>query len=478
MPASEWRGKNKKSGIFSLWILGFSLLGLGITAWGDWEQLGGSLNVSENQNAANPHIAVYNDTPYATWNEEGKIYVKYYSEADRSWVQLGECLNASLSEMGDQPDIVFCGDIPYVTWLEGTWASGKRGVYVKYYHENQWIQAGGNSLNCLVGGMADSPCIVNCNGLPYVGWAEYVSSAWDSFVKYYSGTDWVQAGNGLNAELSVVNFLDPVLAAGNGRVYVIGYDNSTAHTHVGYFNGSAWVKIGDKLEFSPCSYHYSPAMAFLRSTPYINSGSDNVTVKYYEGDEWITSADLSIYDAVRGIDPAMTGDGNRLYITWNEANQIFVKYYNGSDWMLIGNRLNLDQACDASHSDIACSPSKVFVAWLEKNLTEGKTQIYVKALTINPASSSGTSEFPVAAYPNPAKDKAHIMWLETNVQEACVEVYNMSGERVATLKSENSSVTELIWDLKGIAPGVYIYRVLLTIDGQKRKGVNKIAVVR
>ncbi len=81
------------------------------------------------------------------------------------------------------------------------------------------------------------------------------------------------------------------------------------------------------------------------------------------------------------------------------------------------------------------------------------------------------------AYPNPAKETVRFYWEEAGVEKVRVEIYNMAGERIATLEAALPG-NGLTWDATGIAPGIYLYQVVLTLDGQeKRLAPSKLAVV-
>jgi hypothetical protein len=84
----------------------------------------------------------------------------------------------------------------------------------------------------------------------------------------------------------------------------------------------------------------------------------------------------------------------------------------------------------------------------------------------------------VSAYPNPAKDHVTFVWSDTGVEKACIEIFNLTGERVAEVKTETSG-NSLVWNTGNVASGIYLYQTVLTINGtEERQSVKKMAVVK
>jgi len=84
----------------------------------------------------------------------------------------------------------------------------------------------------------------------------------------------------------------------------------------------------------------------------------------------------------------------------------------------------------------------------------------------------------VLAYPNPARDKVTFALQEVDADEVRIEIYNMSGEHIAHIQQNQPGQT-VVWETSDTAPGIYIYRVRITINGKdKDLGSRKIAIVR
>jgi hypothetical protein len=84
----------------------------------------------------------------------------------------------------------------------------------------------------------------------------------------------------------------------------------------------------------------------------------------------------------------------------------------------------------------------------------------------------------VIAFPNPGHGIIHFTWSEPNAAKIKICVFNLSGERIAALIAATPGQS-LDWNASGVAPGIYIYRVTLTVNGVEHQlPVGKIAVLK
>lgn len=88
----------------------------------------------------------------------------------------------------------------------------------------------------------------------------------------------------------------------------------------------------------------------------------------------------------------------------------------------------------------------------------------------------------VLVYPNPAKDVVHLLLHLKEAGQARVVVYNLAGDRIAEvaqyLPAGRGQVLD--WQASGVAPGIYLCRVVIT-DAEGRVVLNqskKVAVIR
>jgi hypothetical protein len=87
----------------------------------------------------------------------------------------------------------------------------------------------------------------------------------------------------------------------------------------------------------------------------------------------------------------------------------------------------------------------------------------------------------ILAYPQPASGDTMFFYLRaTPGDEVRVEIYNVAGESVTALTERAPGAeTRVSWDLRTVAPGVYVYRsVITTAGGTRTTGWKKLVVVK
>jgi hypothetical protein len=80
-------------------------------------------------------------------------------------------------------------------------------------------------------------------------------------------------------------------------------------------------------------------------------------------------------------------------------------------------------------------------------------------------------------YPNPFNPETVISWQLVADCEVDLSIYNLLGQKVATLASgkQKAGVYSVVWDATGFTSGVYIYR-LLTDDGYSQ--IRKLVLIK
>lgn len=86
----------------------------------------------------------------------------------------------------------------------------------------------------------------------------------------------------------------------------------------------------------------------------------------------------------------------------------------------------------------------------------------------------------IYTYPNPAKgDRLVFKFLPSEKSDIRIEVYNVAGEKVASLSKNNCPAgisSEIEWNIKNIASGVYIYRMEAVSGSGKKTLTKKLAI--
>lgn len=307
------------------------------------------------------------------------------------WMQKGSELNLNIANpYSAYPSIAVspvAPNYPHVTWYEGN-----VGIHVKYWDGANWIQLGGNLGNGTYPKIAFA-----ANGTPYVVW--YQNGV---FVKHWNGSSWVADGGNVN--IFPANQAYNVSIAFDGNVpYVVWQENTSAgligQIFVKYFNGSAWVQLGaGSLNVNTGGEGAFPKIAVVAGIPYVTWGERNysagyayVYVKHWNGNNWVQDGSILNVDPQAGaMYPDISYAGTTPYITWNESrylagnliSKIFVKHFDSTNWVQDGSNVNLNTAVPAVMPMIAFTGSNAFVVWNENN----PWQIFGKTL------SSGTWE--------------------------------------------------------------------------------------
>ncbi len=86
----------------------------------------------------------------------------------------------------------------------------------------------------------------------------------------------------------------------------------------------------------------------------------------------------------------------------------------------------------------------------------------------------------VYTYPNPAKgDTVTFKFLVSDKSHVTINVYNIAGEKVAKFEKKDCQAgiaSEIVWNIKNIASGVYIYRIDAISSGGKKSLTKKMAI--
>ena len=85
----------------------------------------------------------------------------------------------------------------------------------------------------------------------------------------------------------------------------------------------------------------------------------------------------------------------------------------------------------------------------------------------------------VVAFPNPACRTVTFAWKHEQVDKARIEIYSIAGDKIAVIEESQPGNQHLIWQAQYIAPGIYLYRTILTINGiDEVLGIRKLAIVK
>lgn len=477
-------------------LVAISAIFLAAVTHAEWIQDGMSLNVNAGENVLGASMSINSDTPYVTWAEyKGNtscIYLKYLNGT--SWESIGGVLNVDTNRNARTPGIAIRNNIIYLAWYEENRLFTEKNSYVKKYQNGVWEQLG-NSLSANKTGL--SPKIaVTSSGIPYVVLEEYIGGDPAKIVvKSFSGGNWMQIGGNLNIDTN--NFAGgPDIALLNDIPYVIWVEESMAfdtHSYVKHFNGTDWQQDGGDLDTgNVIDTAYPSAIAISDTSPYVSlyicDGIDNnLGVKRFDGNNWVLEGNyVNDYKRQSFGYLSLAIFNNTPYIAYaetvNNVDQIFVKYFNGSNWIKMGESLNVNTTLRGQDTNIAISSLGVpYVAWVEGNSVTSRLYVKHWVPPVTPTATAILANYPdrkLMVFPNPAKNIVHFAWNEPQAEKVRLEIFNVTGERIASLNM--TAPGQLMdWNAQSVAPGIYFCRAFLTVDGKEKVlPIQKIAITR
>jgi hypothetical protein len=282
-------------------------------------------------------------------------------------------INMNVDGWAKNPSIAGVGSDLYAAWSE----SGKPFVTgpTQFFHIYGKVKRGSGPWTSLGGSLVDpeypygeshAPSVAVVGGKPWISWYSVAHSTWKwgLYAKSWNGTAWV-----------------------GGPVGRVGPDASRA-----YQGPSQLVDVGGVpyIAFLEVDRSYFPQRGF-------------VYVKYWDGTQWTLrgSGPLNVNKASNTVvaSLAIASDGARPYVVWSEyttdpsqiaqsISKVYVSYWDGSQWLIVGNALNVDQNAWAQDVSIAFLDGKPYVAWTE-NTVSGNSQLYVKTYSNSTWTSVG-----------------------------------------------------------------------------------------
>ncbi len=140
---------------------------------------------------------------------------------------------------------------------------------------------------------------------------------------------------------------------------------------------------------------------------------------------------------------------------------------------------------------LSCTPSitptLTTTATPSASPTASPTYSPTPLVTATPSCTLAATEFPVApgqviSYPAPAKgDEVWFYYTTGGATRAVFELFNIAGEKIARLENRHEApgAARTRWDLKNVAPGVYLYRLRLESGKEvKEFPMKKVVVIK
>jgi hypothetical protein len=339
----------------------------------------GVLNFDPSRSAEEASIAGVGGTAYAAWDEPtgilgGLILVKRFDGT--RWVPVGGSLNVDATKGASHAVIAGVGGVPYVTWQESD--GNKFQIRVARFDGTSW-HAVGTSLNVDGAQAGTAPSIASVGGVPYVVWSESVSTPNDFQINVKrlepNGVTWDQVGTSLNVNTAQPGF-EPRIADVAGVPYVTWFEGSSARqVYVKRFNGTSWVSVGGSLNVDATKDATEPRITAIAGVPYVawdeeDAPAEQVFVKRFDGTNWVAVGPSLNTDPAKGASsPSIAGVGAIPYVLWSDGasgvSTVRVARFDGAKWDLVGGPINSDPHKGGLPQSLAVVGGFPYVAWTE-----------------------------------------------------------------------------------------------------------------
>jgi hypothetical protein len=294
-------------------------------------------------------------------------YVEYWN--GNAWVQLGAALDTNINQTADAVQTALDKNNNLIASFHECVTPASDGnyclnnnIYVKRWTGANWLQLG-SALDIKVGQSAQHPSIdIDAKGNPVVSWWEIGNDIGDKsdniYVKRWNGSTWVQLGGSLDISSNTHADSPSLVLDDSGNPIVIWTE--AGNIYVKRWNGSSWIQLGDALDVNSDEFAYHANIVLDKTGAPIVSWNEvytakqayQVYVKRWNGSSWIQLGNALNVDTTQdGFVPSLILDklGNPI-VGWVEIKSLFpnardekrlyVKGWNGSSWNLLGSTLN------------------------------------------------------------------------------------------------------------------------------------------
>lgn len=385
---------------------------------GAWVQVGSQVSPA-GAYSEDPAMLVIGSTPVVGYRHASfRTYLNVWNGTDWGTTKPDPTNNSTNSSSYSTPDFCSNGTDIYMAYSqEGGTFPGNEAFYdrifvYKWNSGSGWaVQNGGNEVsipwNVTDGGVnAWEPAIACTANLPVVSWVEDdllgSDGDYDAWVATVSPTNAVRST--ANTREATSTWTADVRTAGitadsSGNVYLAQWEQNGSvmdrtDLYVTKYNGS-FSALGGSISADYDSNNLSvPSLALMGSDVYVAYSEANATdytrhiyVKKYSSGSWTTvgggpvsAFSGSHYDSAN---PDLLVVNGRLYLAWEESDQydgpfVFVAYWNGSSWVIDGDKLNVDLSNTSHDPSLAYSSSDGYLYVAFEEYTDGMSHIFVK----------------------------------------------------------------------------------------------------
>jgi len=328
-------------------------------------------------------------------NGENSGHVRLYEYSGGNWVQMGNDIDgeAPWDWFGTSVSLNSSGNIVAIgATANDDCFNGAGHVRIFEYVSGNWIQIGNNICGEAPFNNSGNPVSLNSDGLIVaigaIGNSDNGNGSGHVRIYEYSGSNWVQKGGDIDGEVIMDHFGVSVSLSSDGSIVAIGArlndgnGTSSGHVKIYEYTGVLWEQVGNNIEGEAADDNSGNSVSIssdgsvvaigARQNDGNGSNAGHVRIYEYNGTNWIqkgTDIDGEANSDYSGEAVYLSSDGNAIVISaiggdGIDVNSGFVKryYFNGNDWLQIGNNIYGETVDDQSGSSVSLSSDGKIVA--------------------------------------------------------------------------------------------------------------------
>ncbi len=365
-------------------------------------------------------------------------------------------------------------------------------VWIFVRSSGVWSQQGDKLVGTDAIGNAQQGCSVSLSAdgnTAVVGGFRDNTNAGAVWIFKRNGNVWTQEGNKITVPDAIGNsrFGISLDLSGNGNTLIVGGHTDNANAGAAWVferSGNTWtsqIKLTGTGAIGSARFGRSVSISEDGNTAIIGGYEDNaaqgaVWVFVRSGTNWFMQGNKlvgtgAIGNASQGFSISLSGDGNTAVVggiddnAFAGATWVFSRI--GGVWSQVGNKLVGSGAIGSSNQGgaVAISPdgNTIIVGGIADNTNLGAAWIFIPGTTsVQNLSDELPDDFQLSQnYPNPFNPSTNINFSIPKSGYVNLEIYDITGERVAVLVSEELTAGSYnySWDASSLSSGIYFYKI-------------------
>jgi hypothetical protein len=303
------------------------------------------------------------------------------------WEALGGVLNENPAHNAAQLTAVRGPDgQPWLGWSEDAGTAHVDSYLISRWNGQAWSDPARYAVRRNLSDAGKSRAFtVTADNQPYLTWTNiYYPGASAGVVQPFtwSAGRWEEHAPPLNHSLQSAAFFPAATRGADGLIYTAWLEGHVAQSNVYVSKQSAtgnWTPVGGALNFRPNTYTFAPQLAagargVVAAWSEDQAGIDNLFVKRWNGKQWVSlgsSLNQNVRRPAERPNLAVDAAGWPL-VAWTEGlegeRRVYAKRWNAQQWVLLGGGpLNTGGHDARSASVTVDGQGRAVVAWCEQS---------------------------------------------------------------------------------------------------------------